>query len=53
MSSPYQKIVVNGRPFSRDYLKEPCQLPKAELFAKIVHDFQPLTVFAKSSMLDA
>ena len=53
MSSPYQKIVVNGRPFSRDYLEEPGQLSKAELFTKIVHNFQPLTVFAKSSMLDA
>ena len=31
---------------------EPCQTSKIELFAKIVNGFQPLTIFAKSSVLD-
>lgn len=32
---------------------EASQAPKMELFAKILEGFQPLTVFEKSSMLDA
>ena len=31
---------------------EPYQTSKMELFAKIVNDFQPLTIFAKSSVVD-
>ena len=30
---------------------EPCQTSKMELFAKIVHSFYPLTIFAKCSIL--
>ena len=31
---------------------EPCQMSKMELFAKIVNDWKPLTISAKSSFLD-
>ena len=31
---------------------EPCLRSKMELFAKIVNSFQPVTIFAKSSILD-
>ena len=31
---------------------EPSQTSKMDLFAKIVNRFQPLTIFAESSMLD-
>ena len=30
----------------------PCQTPKMELFEIIVNDFQPVTIFAESSILD-
>ena len=30
---------------------EPCQTSKVTRFAKMVNDFQPLTVFAKRSIL--
>ena len=30
---------------------EPCQTSKVTRFAKMVNDFQPLTVFAKHSIL--
>ena len=31
---------------------EPCQTSKIEHFVKIVNDFQPLSIFAKRSILD-
>ena len=30
---------------------DPCQLPKKELFVKIVKSFQPITIFVKSFIL--
>ena len=30
----------------------PCQTSKLELFAKIVNNFQPLTIFEESSILN-
>ena len=35
----------------RQYSK-PCQTSKTERFAKVINDFQPLTIFAKLSVLD-
>ena len=43
----WRKLVYNGRSFL-----EPSQTSKMELFAKRVNGFQPLTIFAKSSILD-
>ena len=31
---------------------DPCQTSKIELFAKTINDFQSLSTFAKSSILD-
>ena len=31
---------------------EPSRTSKIEIFAEVVNDFQPLTIFAKSSILD-
>ena len=31
---------------------KPCKPSKLELFAEIINSFQPLTIFAKSSILD-
>ena len=31
---------------------EPCQISKMECFAKIINGFQPLTIFARRSILD-
>ena len=42
---------------TRDYTSpkvysQPCQTFKIEHFGKIVHQFQPLTIFTKKSILD-
>ena len=41
-------LIRDPKPYS-----EPYQTSKMESFAKIVNGFQPLTIFAKSSIIDA
>ena len=38
--------------FTQAY-SEPCEISKMDSFKKIVNDFQPLTIFARHSVLDA
>ena len=40
------------RAFPAEAYSEPCQTSKMERFAKIINSFQPLTTFAKRSILD-
>ena len=38
--------------YSAEAYSGPCQASKTKLFVKIINDFQLLTIFAKSSILD-
>ena len=44
---------VHHRCLTAEVYSEPNQTSKMELFAKTVNGFHPLTIFARSSMLDA
>ena len=46
------QLCLTKASLQRAQLLEPCQTSKMELFAKRVNGFQPLTIFAKSSILD-
>ena len=48
---PYWVKNAFKRPTQR-HIQELCQIPKIEHFAKIVNSLYPLTIFAKSFILD-
>ena len=45
-------IVVSQLCRMPELYSEPCQIYKMARFVEIVNDFQPLTIFAKRSILD-
>ena len=45
-------LTLNGHLSSPEAYLEPCQKSKMERFMKIFNVFQPLTIFAKCSILD-
>ena len=46
------KILLKFKIFNTETYSEPSRISQMELFAKIVNGFQPLTIFARSSILD-